>query len=166
MNRTTRRLLSLLLLLAAVGCHRCGDRPRLFSRLRDRNPDDDGERRGVDRFRDSERDGCDDPLPAPRPKGTENSFGQPVSKGGGRFVSPLSGIPYSDPLPVGGFPPGTSFPYGNPVIVNPPARRDDELPSPGYTIPPTVVPATPRSTDGGKLFPPLGGGIVTGDPKK
>ena len=165
MTRTARRLSSLFLLLAVVGCHRCGDRPRLLGRLRDRNPDDDGDRRGVDRFRERAPDHCDDALPPPRRTGTD-SYGQPVSNGSGRYVSPISGIPYSNPLPTGGFPAGPSYPYGTPIPIGGPLR-DNELPNPGgFNIPPAFVPAGLRPTDGGKLFPPPGGGIVTGDPRK
>ena len=166
MTRTVRRLSSLFLLVAVVGCHRCGDRPRLLGRLRDRNSDDDGDRRGVDRFRDQRPDGCDDALPPPRRTGTDG-YGQPVSNGSGRYVSPISGIPYSHPLPTGGFPAGPSYPYGNPIPIGGPSR-DDQLPPPGgFNIPSPGVPLAPmRSTEGTKLFPPLGSGIVTGDPRK
>ena len=54
-----------------------------------------------------------------------------------------------NPIPVGGL------------------LRDTELPNPGgFNIPPASVPAGTRPTDGGRLFPPPGGGIVTGDPRK
>ncbi len=123
----------------------------------------------MDRFRQVAPGGCDDALPPPRPAGGGfDAFGQPVSRSGGRFVSPLSGVPYSNPLPGGGFPATPSYPSGNPIIIGPPPTRDDQLPPPGEfnTIPPTAVPATPRATNGTKLFPPLGGGNVTGDTKK
>ena len=166
MTRSFHRWSSVLLLLASVGCNQCGDRPRLLGRLRDT---DTADRRGVDRFRQVVPGGCNDALPPPRPAGNGfDAFGQPVSRSGGRFVSPLSGVPYSNPLPGGGFPASPSYPYGNPITIGPPPTRDDQLPPPGSfnTIPPTSVPAIPRATEGTKLFPPLVGGIVTGDPKK
>jgi len=126
----------------------------------------------VDRFRQTTPAGCcDDALPPPGSSG----FGQPVSRGGS-FVSPLSGIPYSSPLPTGGFAPVPSYPYGTPVQINgnpttpsypygPPS--EDTLPPPGYTIPSPGVPlAPPKSTNDVKALPPVGGGVVTGDPKK
>ena len=166
MTTTSRRLLVFLLLSVAVGCQRCGDRPRLFSRLRDRTPDDD-DRRGAERaVRDAGRDPCcDDSLPPPRRSGFDGA-GYPLSGGPGRFVSPLSGVPYNDPTPLGGYlPTGPGMPYGTPIRIGP--SRDDELP-PGTLIPSPGVPnAPPRATDGTKLFPPLGGtGMVTGDPRK
>ena len=68
---------------------------------------------------------------------------------------------------TGGFPAGPSYPYGNPITISGPSR-DDQLPPPGgFNIPSPGVPRAPmRSTDGTKMFPPLGGGIVTGDPRK
>lgn len=169
MTITSRRLLVLLLLSVATGCHQCGDRPRLLSRLRDRHADDD--RRGTERLahdpvRDASRDPCcDDTLPAPRRTGFDGA-GYPLGGGPGRFVSPLSGVPYSDPIPLGGYPPtGPGTPYGSPIRIGP--SREDELP-PGTLIPSPGVPiAPPRATDGTKLFSPLGGsGMVTGDPRK
>lgn len=174
MTTSSRRLLALLLLLAAVGCHRCGDRPRLFSRLRDRNPDDD-DRTGVDRFRDTIRDPardpardpcCDDVLPAPRRAGFDGA-GHALGGGTGRFVSPLSGMPYGDPVPLGGYPPaGTGMPYGTPIRIGP--AREDELPPANQFIPSPSVPLAPMRPTGGdtKLIPPLGGGVFTGEPRK
>lgn len=157
------------LLVAAVGCQNaCRERTPLMSRLRGPAPAvvGPGDTRGVDRFRRSTpADCCDDTLPPPGSSG----FGQPVSRGGS-FVSPISGIPYSGPLPSGGFAPlpgspaTPSSPSGAPIRVGPP---DDQLPPPGYTIPSPGVPlAPPKSTNDVKAFPPLGGGIVTGGPKK
>lgn len=84
-------------------------------------------------------------------------------------MSPLSGIPYSNPLPTGGFAPVPSYPYGTPVQIGPPPSND-LLPPPGsFTIPspsPGVPLAPPKSTNDVKALPPLGGGTVTGDPKK
>lgn len=170
------------LLVAVVGCHHnCGTKPPLLSRLRSPAPAvvGPGDTRGVDRFRQTTpANCCDDTLPPPGSSG----FGQPVSRGGS-FVSPISGMPYSNPLPNGSFAPVPSYPYGTPVQINgnpttpsypdgapiqigPPS--DSTLPPPGsYTIPSPGVPlAPPKSTNDVKGFPPLGSGIVTGDPKK
>lgn len=138
LTRPPFRLAPLLIVLAAVGCRQCGERQPLLGRLRDRNPDDTSDRRGVDRFRESNPDGCDDTLPPPRRTGGygNDPRGYSVSNGTGRFVSPLSGIPYSSPLPAGGYPALPSYPYSNPITIGQP---ENELP-PGQLIPPANVP--------------------------
>jgi hypothetical protein len=138
-------------LLAGLGCHQCGDRPRLFGRFRD-NDDDDRPRRFSDRAldRDRDRECCDPSRPVARP--SSGSFGQPIM---GNPVGIGGEIPYTGSIGSPIYPGGG----GTPIYPGTPTRSD-ELPPPGgyQPIPNPGLPsspyATPRPTDFGRLIQP------------
>lgn len=151
--------------LANSGCHSCGDRPRLFERLFNR--DDSPSYSRFSQGRDTtDRRPCDTVLASNTATAPISTFlgapSQPVSYG--NPCATCTTLPSNPPIMT--YPPSDSFPSSG----NTGPSRNDELPQPGgyQRIPPPSVPeASPApAIPNVMLYVPNQQGRVTADPKK
>jgi hypothetical protein len=132
--------------VVSLGCHHCGDRPRLFGRFRDRDRDDDDDRRRlIDRSPSRDPRDCDPCRPVSGGRTVGGSYGQPM---------------LGSPVGVGGTPTfdgGSGF-GGFPSYLSSPGTTYPMSPYPGGTLGPTypMGPTYPGGSGGGDELPPPG----------